>query len=287
MKVVSITHSDLDGVVCAILIKEYCRQKGHELEIFKAHYNDIDTIFKDNYDKNKFIIISDISLQKEPEWATKVNNILYIDHHSTVKSNLKNKYVNYTKAGCQLVFEYFSQRGVKFSPEFEKLTKLANDYDLWQNKYKLSTMVNYLYFLYKFESFLTRFTKGFNELSKEELFYLQQKQREIRNVLTNIKYDAINEHVAFVTTGDYINEISKELYTNRGFMYVFIYNPDLKSLSLRGNNDCVIHCGEFLEMFGGGGHRGSGGLYIGDNIKKISEVLKGFEVAYDTYHPIF
>lgn len=288
MKIKQISHSDLDGVVSAILVQEYCRQKGYELEIHKAHYSDILKTFKEVYDKKSLVILTDVSFDdKEPEWVKDANNILMIDHHTTNTSKIKNKYIKFDKCASSLVYEYFTNKGFVFNEKFKNLVTLANDYDLFIKKYQLSTMLNYLYFLYKFEGFLNRFKDGYDTLNKEEIFYLKQKQKQIKNILTNLEFNVINEHVAFVTTEECLNEISVDLYTNRGFIYVFIYNPTMKSLSLRSRNDAIIHCGEFLQLFGGGGHKCAAGLVIGDNLNKINEVLKGFEIAYDEYHPVF
>ncbi len=278
MKFVLITHADLDGVACAILVQEYCKEKGHDLEIYKAHYSDVNRIFNEVYDKRSLVMLTDISLEAEPSWIAEANNVLLIDHHITVKSKIKNQYVKFDRAGCNLVYDYYTEKGFVYKPEFKTLMTLANDYDLFSDKYKMSNMLNYLFFLYKFEGFLNRFKDGYDTMTQEEVFYLKQKQKQIKNVLTNMEFSAINEHVAFVTTQDFLNEISRELYTNRGFIYVFIYNPIMKSLSLRAKNDAVIHCGEFLQIYGGGGHRCAGGITIGDDLKKIDEILKGFGV---------
>jgi oligoribonuclease NrnB/cAMP/cGMP phosphodiesterase (DHH superfamily) len=292
MKIVCISHSDLDGVVSALLVKEYASQRNIPFEVYKARYDNIDAIFNQRYSKDIMMFITDISLKTEPDWIGDVNNIILIDHHTgSENSKIKKKVVDIAEgtSGCKLVFDYLnkSQAGEVpfFNDKFRQLMELGHDYDSWTHKTIASKALNYLYYFYKFERFYDRFKYGFDEFTKDELCFLKCKNAEIKNILTNMEFSVINDDVAFIIVDDNVNEVAEELYKNRGFMYVFMYSPKRKVLSLRSRKDAVIHCGEFLRMFGGGGHRCSGGVSAND--VKINEVLNGFEVVYDEYHPVF
>lgn len=286
MKIISISHSDLDGSICSILVKEYARQKGIECEVIKYGYGskiDLNQILEEN--KNNKIIITDIS----PDGIKNSDNILLIDHHlGSEESEIKNKVVDIGEgtSACRLVYNYFTKAGIVFNEKFTKLMELGHDYDSWTHKYKASKAVNYLFGLYYFYRFVDRFEHGFDKFTEDEQTFLKCKYRDIKNILTNLKYNAINDKVAFVIEENNLSDIAEELYMNRGFLYVFIYSPKRNSMSMRCHNDALINCGEFLELFGGGGHRNSGGVVVKDE-KKIDEILKAFEIVYDEFHSIF
>lgn len=281
MKIINITHSDMDGAVCAILIKEYARQKNIECETIKFKYNDnINDLIKGN-EKNK-IIITDIS----PDDLKDNNNILLIDHHlGSDVSPIKNKYidVNEGTSACKLVYEYFTKAGINFDVKFKRLMEMGHDYDSWTHKYKASKLLNYLFGFYYFNRFVNRFEYGFDKFTEDEQTFLKCKINDIKNILTNLKFTAINDKVAFVIEEHNLADIAEELYSNRGFLYVFMYSPKRQAISMRCHNDALINCGEFLELFGGGGHRTSGGVIVKDE-KKIDEILKAFQIIYDEYH---
>ena len=290
---INLTHSDLDGAISAILVNEYANQKNISCNIIKARYDTIDEIFSYNYKKDDYIIITDISLKNEPEWISSVNNVLLIDHHSGVERSKikdKNKIIDSSEgtSACKLVYNYFTSKVDVpiFNEDFKRLMIFGHDYDSWTHEYKSSKSLNYLYYFYHFERFVDRFKFGFKNFTKDEILFLKCKNNEIKNILTNMDYSVINDDVAFIIENDNLNEIAEELYMNRGFKYVFMYSPKRKVLSLRSHKDAIIHCGEFLQVFGGGGHRCSGGISVSGDAQ-ISEVLKGFEVVYDEYHPVF
>jgi oligoribonuclease NrnB/cAMP/cGMP phosphodiesterase (DHH superfamily) len=289
MKIINYSHSDTDGCVCSILVNEYARQKNIPCVVNKARYEIIDELFKDNYSKEDFHIITDISLKNEPEWLKNVNNVLLIDHHSgNEKSTLKNKVIDSHEgtSACKLVYEYFTSKGCVYDEKFKKLMELGHDHDSWNHLFKSSKALNYLYYFYTFGRFFDRFKNGFDKFSKDELCFLKCKNDEIKYALTNLEYSAIIDDVAFIIVENNLSEVAEELYTNRGFMYVFMYSPQRKALSMRSRKDATIHCGEFLQLFGGGGHRNSGGVLVDGN-SKIDEVLKGFRLVYEEYHPPF
>lgn len=289
MKIINITCSDLDGAVSAILVKEYARQKNIPCDIIKGRYDTIETIFSDNYSKENYIIITDMTMKNEPEWIGNVTNVLLIDHHNgSDKSRIKNKVVDSAEgtSACKLVYDYFTSKGCVYDDKFKKLMELGHDFDSYTHSLATSKALNYLYYLYYFERFVDRFKSGFVKFSKDELTFIKCKINEIKNSLTKLEFNAINDDVAFIVSDDNITEITEELLTNRGFMYVFVYSPVRKALSLRSSNSATINCGEFLEIFDGGGHKFSGGIRIKD-MKEIDDILKGFEVAYEEFHSIF
>lgn len=281
MKIINISHSDLDGAVCSILVKEYARQKKIPCEVLKFGYKDnIHELLKGN--ENNKIIITDIC----PRDVEDSNNILLIDHHQGAEECLiKNKIVNSNEgtSGCKLVYDYFTKAGIVFDEKFRRLMEMGHDYDSWTHKYKASKLLNYLFGFYYFYRFVDRFEYGFDKFTEDEQTFLRCKQNDIKNILTNLKYSAINDKVAFVIEEHNLADIAEELYQNRGFLYVFMYSPKRNSMSMRSHNDAIINCGEFLEIFGGGGHRTSGGVVIKEE-SKINEILDAFKIIFEEYH---
>ena len=292
MKVVNITHSDVDGATCAILIKEFCRQKGFECEVHKATVNNIDSIFKDVYNEShdQLTIITDVSFKNEPSLVETATNIVLIDHHGTAnKSKVKKKLVKTDEgeSATRLVYNYLTRLGTNFDEKFKKLADIAHDYDTYALTMATSRAVNYLYYFYYFERFVSRFKNGFDKLTEDELLFLKCKRDQIKKALTNLKVtDIMENEVAFIIEEDNINELAEHLYKEQNYKYVFIYSPKRSTLGMRSCPDAPIHCGEFLELFGGGGHLHSGGVQV-KTMADIDKILDGFETVWYEFHPPF
>ncbi|MCA1927962.1 MAG: phosphoesterase, partial [Calditerrivibrio sp.] len=78
--ILHVTHNDLDGVGCAILVKK-CYDF---VETFYLNYDEVDNFIQNNYNKYDQIIITDISPSEEIfNFLENHIEIVFIDHHKT------------------------------------------------------------------------------------------------------------------------------------------------------------------------------------------------------------
>lgn len=132
MKIKMFTHTDLDGIVCAIIMKYLCNGLNVELDIEYCDYNNINERvgkFLDNcntidYRKDyQNMFITDISINKEiAEKIEKVNRRYFIgikllDHHQTAlwlneykwaKVEVIDEETKKKNSGTSMLFKYFN-----------------------------------------------------------------------------------------------------------------------------------------------------------------------------------
>ncbi len=114
MQTLHISHNDLDGLGCGILIKKFM---SGNIKTAYLGYDDIDRYIEDNYQYYDRIIITDVSPQYGTvEMLAGEKDVLIIDHHASSEA-LKDfhfTYHNITKCATLLTYEYLLK---ELSPE--------------------------------------------------------------------------------------------------------------------------------------------------------------------------
>lgn len=278
--ILNLTHRDLDGVICTILLK-----KAFGKTVVKAGtYRNINDIFSeevlagDKYKKYSHIFMTDISINEDlfsPEVLKSIPNLHFIDHHPKEKESVfENKLINFNYSGCMLTQMYLTKKfNVEFSEKMKKLVVFGNDYDLWIHKYKFSKVLNRLYYYYNFDMFIDRFGDGIVDLSDEEKKFIVKNNNYIQDLIKNTPYVKLNNYIILAHGVEAVDEVCDYLKDyNDGVDTVFFYNTKLKTLSMRGNFKGVDY-GVFLTKFGGGGHKEAAGckVELQDQLMKIIE----------------
>lgn len=173
------THTDLDGLGCAALMKLYAAKKYEEISVLYCDYENINQRVSDSIDlwdmaaekgilgqQDRYIVISDISLNEET--AQKLDNfclrtstkVILLDHHKTaVWMNEKYPWahvvIDTEVCGTSLVYdEFFSLHREDAIDEFVDAVCL---YDTWRfnpNELGLPRQLNYFTSLYGKEKFV-------------------------------------------------------------------------------------------------------------------------------------
>lgn len=206
MRFVNVTHNDLDGVTCGILVKKFCDEKNIDLETISANYGEIPEIFYSviatTKEKNEKLnlIITDLNVRKEVLEKILshecVYSVVFIDHHEKeddldfeeLKRRFPNKkfYYNWNKEKCgaSLTKEFLEKHGgIKYTPEMEKLVYFTNLYDVWQSTHKdfpIALKLNDIYWhntKEKFDIFFKNFADGYDWTDEYE-----KLAKEIANV---------------------------------------------------------------------------------------------------------
>jgi len=273
-KILSITHNDLDGVGCAILLGAVFEN----ITYTSASYQDIDRVMigvdKDDYD---YIFITDIS-PNIPESLDRLDNFILIDHHQTalgLHNPKRNYFVNTKYSGTMLVKMFLDKMyGVELLEQYTKFVTLINDYDLWIHKYPQSKHLNTLYSYYKEEPFRKRFSTGNLSLTKNEKKRISdwEKKFETRyDELELMEFEKIN--ACMFKSRILVNELSHKLLYDDGYDFVFFNTGQTYKVSVRSKHK-EFNIGVFLKELGiGGGHPMAAGIEASSESESVERLL--------------
>ncbi len=272
-KIVNITHGDLDGITCTILLNDYARKNGYMFEYYSCTYKDVDEIFSKCLNHEDKIFITDISIVDEsviPDLANH-SNVTIIDHHPrTYESVIARRYLAVDKgAGCKMVFDTLTGIGHKFTKELRRLTTLANDFDLWTHKYPMSMQLNRLFFYYGAAEFVKRFADGLDGFTEKEYLFFREIEKEIRDHINSLEIVEVADDVAFTYSTLHIAEVGEHMKIDLGYKYAIVYNRRFGKMSFRADekDDSIVDLGKFLDIYGGGGHKAAAGIKVdGDDM---------------------
>lgn len=305
-KIKLFSHTDMDGIGCAILgLLAFGKDN---IDIEYCNYNDINEKVEefvlnpvsDNYDK---IFITDISVNENVAEGINnlfckcnINKIELFDHHPTalelnkydwcnVKINLNDKEKT---SGTRMFYDYLKEKGDLESYEitYERCINLYNfveivrRYDIWQWKAEndlIPKQWNDLFYIMGREDFietiLYRLTH-YNtfDFSDFDLQLLKYKQREIDTYIENKNKELIIKDILGYKAGvifgeQYHSEVGNRLSEMHPELdFIVIINMS-KSISYRNIGDKLDLGKNIAEIFGGGGHPNASGSPISDEFK--------------------
>ncbi len=265
-----VTHYDLDGAVCAILLKTFIKQ----LVVKAIGYNTINDVLDEYIMNEKCLIITDLSLDEYHvrNMLASNNNILWIDHHQSSLEH-KNKstdkvkiYINDKFCAAGNVLKFFKDK--TFSDSLKRLAYLTNDYDLWQLKEEESQILNYIFWERKFNSFVDMFKNGYDDTKVNAFKPLFKKYKQnIQEYFEKCEqYDVTlhDKRFLLIYANKYINEITLNY---PGFDFYFIVSDRLK-ISIRSKDDDLTPIFKSIESMTQintiGGHKNAGGINLVD-----------------------
>lgn len=308
LKVLNITHFDLDGVSSAIVLHNYFK----DVKSVPLGYNRLDsTIAKVGVDPNysgfDAIITTDLNLKQHHVDHLSSQGIPYIhlDHHQDTDGvhNGKNIIVDTTKAGAMVTRDFVQDVLGGDMSHLEDLIKYTDDYDRWVHALQWSKPLNYLFDMHGFGGFLNRFKGGFKpeELTKGEKRYLIDKETAINEYWTAVKETMIlsdsTKSAIIFTDPAFVNEMCDR--TLRGYQneppvaeFCFAINTRSWKVHLRISPE-DFNVGKFLVGLDiGGGHSKAGAFEIAgvnkqcaledpqkvsvlmDNIEKLETIIQ-------------
>jgi oligoribonuclease NrnB/cAMP/cGMP phosphodiesterase (DHH superfamily) len=289
MRVLSVSHNDLDGVGCAIEINNVFESVRYS----RVTYSNVDSVLgKIDYDEYDLVLLTDISPKHESSLDIS-DKIIMIDHHETAlkyNNHSKNRFVDTSYCGSALT-KWFVE--VLFDIRLKHLNNLMyliNDYDLWIHEDEKSKQLNELYFKYWDDNFIHRFSNGDTEFLPDEIHFLKERKKKYHEIMkTTNFYDLEKINGCLFMLSDFVNDVAEKLLKDHGYRVVINKNPKSGSCSLRSNLEKDypdFHLGKFLENLGyGGGHRSAGGLSESDPIK-FKEKIKDIEDKLFDMYPI-
>lgn len=292
MKIKLFTHTDLDGVGCAVVGK---KAFGDVLDVQFCGYSTVNErvtnfIKSGEVEQYDAVFITDISVNEEVAElidSTVGFKVQLLDHHGTalwlnkygwayvseVEEPLVDKTRNEVKSsGTTLFYRYLlDSKLLSLDKKLLDFCEQVRQYDSWEwkNVYEneLANQLNTLFQILGLFNFYNRFSKNpeviFNKTEQTILeieqsrvkHYLNQKEKEleIRSIL-GYKVGVIFAEQYASQLGNYLAE------THRNLDFIMMVNMS-GTISYRGVRD-DIDLGEVAKQFGGGGHPKASGSPI-------------------------
>lgn len=309
-KIKLFTHTDLDGIGCAIL-GELAFGKNN-IDVEYCNYDDINKKVKDlffSYEVFEYdeIFITDISISLK--LAHDINvcisgsgcfpEVKLIDHHPTALEldkydwcNVKIEDEKEKTSGTRMFYDH-----LYFGDELDNIIRLdglfefvenIKKYDtwLWKTKYDNNTpkKLNDLLYIKGRERFISDVIKGFKtkgcyEFNKTDWLLLELEQEKIDKYIEKkneqiIKRNILDYKAGVVFGEQYHSELGNKLAElNPHLDFIVIINPSY-AISYRGIKNDINLGKDIAKVYGGGGHPKSAGSPIGDEVRdKILDIL--------------
>ncbi|MGA1846107.1 DHH family phosphoesterase [Deferribacter abyssi] len=261
--ILHITHNDLDGAGCGIIVKKAL----HKTDTYYLNYDEVDEFLIKSYVNYDKIIITDVVPSKDVfDLIRRERDVLLIDHHKTTLHFRKYKGVIHSMEKCAtlLTYEWLINEGYEIS-NYEDFVKLVNDYDIWILDDRRSLDLNMLFYLYGLERFVDRFLKKPSvDFEDKENFLLEIEKCRQKDYLIRAKdYITINKDkegkkFGYLFAEMYNSELGHFLINEFSLDYVIIINAQKKKISLRSRKD--IDVSNIAKKNGGGGHKNAAGF---------------------------
>lgn len=271
IKVLNVTHSDLDGAVSAIVVRnvyDHCRTvpSNYGGSDFQAG---LDAIAANDYDA---VIFTDFAPSDPTVYAALQATgkpYLVIDHHQTAvvrKDDPRGTYViDTSRCGALLSLDYFSR--YKDLEYLRSLCVVTNDHDLWIRKIvPLSDDLNNLMFELTFPVFVEKYIHGLNngDLFDDDKELMKNHAQQVADYVATCPHHDLPYNGFYIECDKYNSDINV-MYGDMYDWLVMVGTTDdgLKKLSFRTRRKDV-NIGKILKNMGrgGGGHPGAGGQII-------------------------
>jgi len=264
-----ITHTDLDGITCAILHKVVYP----DWDIKFVDYNEVNNVVADLVDKPGDITITDLSVNPAVALMldsrnSELGTVRLFDHHKTVEWLREYSWaiVKTEMCGALVYGNFLSITAKDALLPYRPLMTYVDDYDRWVHRYDESRQLSRLFGLLGRERFITRFLDNPSPVfTGEEKLLLSVEERRIReyckdrnNEVVEITQD--NVKFGWVFCSQYISEVGEYILRQRDIDYVALVNPEMGTVSLRsaGRADVSV----IAKARGGGGHPAASGYPI-------------------------
>lgn len=261
--ILHITHNDLDGAGCSVLMKKFLEP---DFTVY-LNYDEIDNFIINNSHKYHKIIITDLSPSLEvAKFLVESVDVLFIDHHITSEHLVEyfDSFHDTTKSGTLLTFEWLVENNFKCG-SYRTFAESVNDYDMWHLRIADSLKLNMLFSLLRIDRFVERFLKNSSvKFDSREALLLdieqEAKNKYLSNGLKNINLftDKQGRIFAVILAEKYNSELGHYILNNSEASYVVIINAQKKKISLRSKAE--IDVSEIAVQNGGGGHKNAAGF---------------------------
>ncbi|GAB7141151.1 hypothetical protein RsTz2092_11140 [Deferribacterales bacterium RsTz2092] len=276
--ILHISHNDLDGVGCGILVK---KAFGTNISTMYVTHSDTEDALKGDMSKYATVIITDLSLPAAHiEAIAGERELIFIDHHKSSEALAKHSFATHSIKECATLLTYhkLTEMGYDVSA-YEDFAYCVNDFDLWLLKRDDSLRMNMLFSIYGLSRFEKRFLNepyaGFTGAEVMLMSFEDERRRNyIHNAVKNIARhtDKQGRNFAVVFAESFTSELGNYVLENNSeFDYVVIINAQRQRLSIRSKKDVDVSV--IAVNNGGGGHKNAAGFLLNSNFS-ANEILK-------------
>lgn len=291
------THTDLDGVGCAILAK---LAFGEDVDIEYCDYDNVNEKVKEylntNDDSLSYIYITDISVDESTaKLLDERGGVCLLDHHPTALE--LNKYswckvmvedLNGLKtSGTKMFYHWLGMNRClnedsENNKSLDRFTDLVRDYDTWRwstlgEDGLICKQINDLLYLYGRNRFITWciseiFDNVFPRLYAADELALKIKQNEIDEYIKEKDHEMLTAPMCgyvcgFVFAEKYFSELGNRLcQIHPEIDFVSMIDMD-GTVSYRTVKENIDLGKDVAKLFGGGGHPKAAGSQFSDKIK--------------------
>ena len=275
-----ISHNDLDGVGCGILVKAAFPS----VKTVYIGYDELNSVLDNIPPEAESIIVTDLSPSES--WAERMageRELLIIDHHITSEPLKKYPFTYHSIAKCAtlLTWDKLTEDGAVLS-DYKDFADCINDYDLWLMRRTDSLRMNTLFTLMGLKRVEKRFLSqpyaGFTQ--EEELIITLEEERRnayIDRAFKNTSYitDKKGRRVAVVFAEQYSSELGNHILTVSDAEYVVLIDAQRKKVSLRSIREVDIS--PIAQTLGGGGHKNAAGFQF-RQVEDLAEMLSTWDI---------
>lgn len=300
------THTDLDGVGCAVVASMFARKCECNIDIEFCENNEVDlavTKFIDDYTENRkydMIFITDLSVNED--LASKINqdehlaeNLMLMDHHETAltlnrygwaRVHVKQDSTDRDECGTSMLYSALFSPDMRYT-RLDKFVEAVRLWDTWlwkENDALEPQIYNTILKLLGREEFMNQL----NPLVSDEIHFpdewlqLYEKEVQKREVYINgaIRRSFIynvddNTSYICVFANHYLSELGNRLALKHPECECCVIIHD-RGVSLRGVREDV-DVSEIAAKLGGGGHKQAAGFNFTQNVQNtlIKIILEG------------
>lgn len=316
MKIKLFTHTDLDGIGCAVLA--YLAFGKENVDVEYCDYKNVDEKVREFYLHNDTaydaIYITDISLKEETagdidRWID-IDKVELLDHHATALwmnkydwCDVKVEVYGIKTSGTQQFYdrlmccEYLDCNDSNLK-HIRRFVEIVRDYDTWRWKEELGEaglvckQLNDLFHIYGRYVFidwvidkikLPSHLFDFPAFDGADKLLLEQKQKDIdtyidiKNKQLNICIDKFGHLYGVVFAERYFSELGNRLSElYPDLEYIAMIDICSGTVSYRTVHEGIDLGGEIAHSFGGGGHKKAAGSTFDKNDVQIAVMEKIF-----------
>lgn len=257
-----LTHTDLDGVGCAVVLSG--SSPGHgpvelvENGVIDARVRETLAALAGDASTHEVLVtdhgIDATTADAADRFVRAGGRFRLIDHHrsSLHLANREWATIDLRRSATGLLFDHLGQ------PEaYSEFARLVEDHDLWQHRDPRSARLAALVGLIGAERFLARFRDDPSvDLREGEQLLVDNEEARREDYLRRKVEQAWLADVggcrwALCYAEQYQSDLAERLMTDLGVAATAIVNPGKRTVSLRGRD---VDVSAIAERFGGGGH---------------------------------
>ena len=297
MQTYLITHDDLDGAGCEVIIR-----KTFDAETVIAVHTDYkninqilhEVLLKVENDSDSRLLITDISpegkrteslLDRLDTLYQADREVLLVDHHATTAHLSRYSWVVHVQDVCATRILYGMYKTTVSDDVTDAFTKAVDAYDRWQldSSYRpRGEDLNRLYYFYGYERFVSRFSVNPEDdklaaglvqmLREKEDRDVSQAVEESEDYNQVLRKDSQGRVYYLLLVETYVSQVChKILDTKPEVDYVVNLVLSKGKVDLR-SRDNGVDVAEIAKRNGGGGHKPAAGFYV-DSIESLDKLL--------------